>query len=263
MPVSCIISYCSKEKYFLRPMLAQCSKFSEDIVVVFGTHLFDGSIEDVSEIEVLAKVFPKVQFVEYLVGPENYDGMGVKHRKQAYWHNMARWTGVQNLKKHDWVLLLDADEIPDGKAFGEWLDNMERKALFNINTTYKIANYWYFKDPTNRARTLEDSVLLIHSKYLSKYNIFGDLERDFTIKSSGTHLVRQVKGLLSEVLFHHFSWCRSREGLAHKIKNWGHANEFHNPDKVIEEIYKDDGVNDVIHGYEYDKVPNLFNISMD
>jgi hypothetical protein len=156
--------------------------------------------------------------------------------------------------------LLDCDEIPEGDVFGEWLRKMERSSLLNVGKTYKIANYWYFKDPTNRAKTLEDSVLMIHSKYLSKYNIFGDFERDYTIEQSGTYLERQVKGLKGEVMFRHFSWVRSREGLEHKIKNWGHANEFNNPGEVIERIYKDDGVNDVIHGYQYDKVPNVFNI---
>ena len=260
MPVSVVISYCSKERCFLQPILEQCSKFSDDIVVVFGTHLYDGSEEDISGVEEMTKVFRRVQFVQYEVGPENYNGMGVRHRKAAYWHNMARWTGVQHLRVHDWVLLLDCDEIPEGDVFGEWLRKMERSSLLNVGKTYKIANYWYFKDPTNRARTLEDSVLMIHSKYLSKYNIFGDLERDYTIEQSGTHLIRQVKGLKGEVMAHHLSWVRSREGLEHKIKNWGHANEFSNPDEIIERIYKDDWVNDVIHGYQYDKVPNVFNI---
>lgn len=262
MPLSVVISYCSNEKCFLQPMLEQCSKFSDDIVVVFGSHLYDGRKEDTMGVLEMANVFKKVQFVQYDVGPHNYDGMGVRHRPIAYWHNMARWTGVKSLRVHDWVLLLDCDEIPEGDVFGEWFRKVERSSWLNVGKTYKIANYWYFKDPTNRAKTLEDSVLMIHSKYLSKYNIFGDMERDYTIEQSGTCLVRQVKGLKGEVMFSHFSWCRSKEGLLYKIKNWGHANEFSNPDKVIEMIYKDDGVNDVIHGYSYEKVPNYFGITM-
>lgn len=262
MPISVIISYCSKERCFLQPMLEQCSKFSNDIVVTFGTHLYDGTVEDISQIQEMARTFPNVQFVEYVVGNKNYNGMGVQHRKQAYWHNMARWTGIQHLRVHDWVLLLDCDEILEGDIFKMWFDKMERTSALHKTHSYKIANYWYFKDPTNRAKTLEDSVLLIHSKHLSKYNIFGDLERDYTIQQSETHLVRQVRGTKGEVMAHHFSWVRTRDGLSHKIKHWGHANDFRDPDKIINEIYKDDNVNDVIHGYQYDKVSNLFNINM-
>lgn len=262
MPVSVVISYCSKEHFFLEAILEQCTKFTDDIVVSFGTHLYDGTPEDVSHIHQIAPKYPNVKFVQYLVSPENFNGMGVQKRQQAYWHNMARWTGVTHLQYHDWVLLLDADEIPEGEKFNNWFSSVENTAILNKNTTFKVANYWYFKHPTNRANKLEDSVLLIHAKYLSKHNIFGDYERDFTIQQSNTRLIRETRGLKGEVMFHHFSWCRSREGLEHKIKHWGHANEYHNPDDIIQEIFKNGDVNDVIHKYSYEKVSNLFNIEM-
>lgn len=260
MPLSIVISYCSNEECFLEAILEQCSKASDDIVVSFGSHLFDGTPEDLSKIQIVAEKYPAVMFVQYPVTNNNYSGIGVKHRPQAYWHNMARWSGISSLTNYDWVLFLDADEIPEGDKLKQWWTMMETSSLLNHNTTYKMANYWYFKDPTNRAKVLEDSVLLIHAKYLSKYNIFGDMERDHLIQQSGTRLVRQTKGVKGEVLFHHYSWVRSRAGLTHKIKNWGHANEYSNPDAIIELIYSNDEVNDVIHKYSYDKVANHFNI---
>jgi hypothetical protein len=262
MPVSVVISYCSKEHFFLEPILEQCSKFSDDIVVSFGSHLYNGTPEDISYIHEVAPKFQHVKFVQYLVSPDNFNGMGVHKRQQAYWHNMARWNGVMHLQYHDWVLLLDADEIPEGEKFKNWFSSVEGTPILNNKTTFKIANYWYFKDPTNRALVLEDSVLLIHAKYLSKYNIFGDYERDYTIQQSGTRLIRQTRGIKGEVMFHHFSWVRSREGLEHKIRHWGHADEYNNPEHVINEIFKNDNVNDIIHHYNYEKVPNHFNIQM-
>ena len=262
MPVSVVISYCSKEHFFLETILEQCSKFTNDIVVSFGSHLYDGTPEDITHIQEVAPKFKHVTFVQYLVSPENFNGMGVQKRRHAYWHNMARWTGIMHLEYHDWVLLLDADEIPEGEKFANWFSSVEGTPILNNKTTFKIANYWYFKDPTNRAQMLEDSVLLIHAKYLSKYNIFGDFERDYTIQQSGTRLIRQTRGVKGEVLFHHFSWVRPREGLEHKIKHWGHADEYDNPENIINEIYKNDDVNDIIHHYKYDKVPNHFNIQM-
>lgn len=262
MPVSVVISYCSKEHFFLETILEQCSKFTDDIVVSFGSHLYDGTLEDISHIQQVAPKFGKVKFVQYLVSPDNFNGMGVQKRPQAYWHNMARWNGIIHLEHHDWVLLLDADEIPEGEKFKAWFSAVEGTAVLKKNTTFKMANYWYFKDPTNRALKLEDSVLLIHAKHLSKHNIFGDYERDYTIQQSETRLIRDTRGLKGEVLFHHYSWIRSREGLEHKIKHWGHANEYNNPDEIIAEIFKDDNVNDVIHNYSYEKVQNRFNITM-
>jgi hypothetical protein len=262
MPVSVVISYCSKEHFFLEAILEQCSQFTRDIVVSFGTHLYDGTPEDISHIQQIAPKFEHVKFVQYLVSPDNFNGMGVQKRPQAYWHNMARWTGIMHLQYHDWVLLLDADEIPEGEKFKTWFSAVENTPVLKKNTTFKIANYWYFKDPTNRASKLEDSILLIHAKHLSKHNIFGDFERDYTIQQSETRLIRDTRGLKGEVMFNHYSWVRTREGLEHKIRHWGHANEYNNPDEIIAEIFKDDNVNDVIHNYSYEKVPNLFNITM-
>jgi hypothetical protein len=50
--------------------------------------------------------------------------------------------------------------------------------------------------------------------------------------------------------------------MVNHFKHWGHANEYNNPDEIIAEIFKDDNVNDVIHNYSYEKVPNIFNITM-
>lgn len=243
-------------------MLQQCIKACDDIVVSYGSHLFDGTKEDIDKVRFYSLKYPMVKFVCYPVGDEYYTGQGVRQRPQAYWHNVARWTGINALANNDWVLLIDADEIPEGEKLKEWWSEIENSALLNKSTTYKIANYWYFKDPTNRSQVLEDSVLLIHAKYLSKHNIFGDMERDYLIHESGTKLVRKIKGVNGEVMFHHFSWCRTKEGLLHKIKNWGHANEYTNPEEIVAHIFRDDNVNDVIHRYKYSKVPNIFNIDL-
>lgn len=205
MPLSIVISYCSNEECFLDAILSQCTKASDDVVVSYGSHLYDGTPEDVQKVRHYALKYPMVKFIQYDVGPEHYDGLGVKNRPTAYWHNVARWTGVCALRHNDWVLLLDADEIPDGDNLKRWWGVVEKSSLLNMNTTYKMANYWYFKKPTNRSEVLEDSVLLIHSKYLSKYNVFGDMERDHLIHQSGTKLVRQTKGASGEVMFHHYS----------------------------------------------------------
>lgn len=264
--VSVIINYCSNEKCFLDAILTESSKFSKDIVISYGSHLYDGTPEDIIHINEYQQKYPQVQFVSYKVDKslDLTKQKGVTRRPTAYWHNMARWTATCALKNNGWVFVLDADEIPEGDLVKEWL-NVNLSLLIE-DECYKCANYWYFKDPTNRAQTLEDSVLLIHSKHLTENNIFGDFERDYLIAASRCTLKRQYNlnncGL---VLYHHFSWCRSKNGLEHKIANWAHSNDiFKGVDvkKIVEFIFKDDNVNDIVHHYKYTKVENRFNIKM-
>lgn len=268
MPLSIVISYCSNEACFLEPLLRECLKCSDDIVVSYGTHLYNGVEEDLEMLRHCQDIFEtavtskRLRFVSYNVGPEYYDGFGVVNRPTAYWHNVARWTGIQALHGKEWVLLIDADEIPEGDVFDEWFQYMEENNVLKPEETYKIANYWYFKKPTYRAHVLEDSVLLIHHSHLTKENVFQDWERDGLIAMSKTKLLRQTKSLDDEVMAHHFSWTRSREGLTHKIMNWGHANEYDDPSAIIEKVFSSDDVNDVIKHYTYDKVENLFNIEL-
>lgn len=262
MTLSIVVSYCSNEHCFINQLLEECTKMSDDIVVSYGSHLYNGEKENIEQINALQTQHPQVRFVEYEVSDNNYTGQGVNQRPIAYWHNMARWTGIQALHNKQWVLLLDSDEIPEGNIFKEWYNFHTSNNLLNTNVAYKIANYWYFKHPTNRAKSLEDSVLLIHYNHLTKHNIFGDMERDYLIQASRTKLQRQTKGLKGEVMAHHFSWVRSKEGLLYKIKNWGHANEYTKPESIINFIFKDDNVNDIIHNYTYDKVDNKYNIRL-
>jgi len=260
---SVIINYCSNERIFLDAILTECLKFSRDIVVSYGDHLYNGVFEDIDHINEYKNRYPNVQFIQYKVdiSLDIKNRKGVINRPTSYFHNLARWTGVQALKNKEWVFILDCDEIPEGDKVNEFLSF----DILDERECYKFANYWYFKSPENQATTIEDSVLLMHYKYLTEDNIFGDNERDFLIPSSGATLHRQIMGIDNKPLFHHYSGVRSREGLIHKFKNWGHSDDIYkgvDTNKLIEYIYKNDDVNDIVHNYKYIKVPNQFNISI-
>jgi hypothetical protein len=261
--VSVMINYCSNERAFIDALLTQCLIFSSDIVVSYGSHLYDGAPEDLDHIAQCQSAFPTVKFVSYPVDITLDLNLraGVNNRPTAYWHNLARWTAYQALTNKEWAFVIDADEIPDGMLVAQWLERVF--PLLKKNECYKMANYWYFKDPMNRAETLEDSVLLIHAAHINKETVFGDNERDHLLRESGCKPLRRVRGRHNEVLWNHFSWCRSRKGMEHKIRNWAHSNDlFKNADvaKVVAFIFQDDNVNDVVHRYSYTKVPNKFNL---
>ena len=257
--VSVVINYCSNERIFLDAILSECQKFSDDIVVSYGSHLYDGTKEDNQHILNYEQKFPNIKFIEYNVNVslENKYRTGVINRPTAYWHNLARWVGIQSIKKHDWVFLIDCDEIPEGERLSKFFESFK----FDENKCYKFANYWYFKEPVNQSTTLEDSVLFIHRKHLNEKTIFGDWERDYTINSSGLKLERMIMD--SKPFFHHYSWVRTKETLRHKISSWAHSNDIFknaNIDSIIEFIYKDDNVNDIVHKYNYIKVENIFKL---
>jgi len=260
---SVVINYCSNEEIFIEPLLKECLKFSNDIVVSYGSHLYDGTPENIQYLMGYKSKYPDIQFVEYNVdvSTDLTKKKGVNKRPTAYWHNLARWTGINSLKYKDWVFIIDCDEIPEGDKVAEFLSF----DILDENECYKIANYWYFKSPENQATTIEDSVLLIHYKYLTEENIFGDNERDYLIPSSGAQLHRAIKSIDDKPMFHHFSWVRTKEGLRHKITSWAHSNDIFkgiNVDEFLEFLYKDDNVNDIVHRYEYIKVKNIFNIKI-
>lgn len=242
-------------------MLIETLKFSPQVIVAYGSHLYDGTPEDMQHINHLQSLFPTVIFKQYQVDvtKDLSKAKGVIHRPTAYWHNLARWTATQSIidKNSTWVFVVDCDEIPCGFSVKKWLDQVYLQ--LDPQRSYKINNYWYFKEPTNQATTLEDSVLLIHGKHLTEMNIFGDWERDYLIPASGTHLIRNVRGINGEVMFHHFSFVRTREGLRHKLKNWAHANDVYKNadiDKLLDEP------RDFVHGYSYTKVDNIFGIKL-
>lgn len=260
---SVVINYCSNERMFVDALLTECLKFTDDIVVSYGSHLYDGTPEDEDHINDLKKKFADVKFVQYEVDVklDLYKQKGVSKRPTAYWHNLARWTGVQALSRKEWVFIIDADEIPEGNLVKQWLSVADLKKT----DCYKIATFWYFKNPSNQANVLEDSILLIHADYLNEDTLFGDFERDFTISKSKCLLRRLTKGISGAILWHHFSWVRPKKELVHKVRNWGHSCDmFKNVDaeKLVEYIFRNPNVNDVVHGYEYVTVINKFNLNI-
>jgi hypothetical protein len=262
--LSVVINYCSNEAPFVDALLSECLKATDDVVVSHADKLYDGSPEDQAHFDDLRRRYPAVRFAQYAVdvGLDLSRQPGVRHRPTAYWHNLARRTGIRAKRYRDWTLLLDADEIPEGARLREWWDASAPQA----NTAYKMANHWYFKSPRFRATTLEDSVLLLHESRLSMETVFGDFERDHTIRSSGARLVRNTRGLDGRPLFHHYSWCRSRAGLAHKLRNWAHRDDVFkgaDVDELLDAIFKDDAVNDIVHRYQYQTVQNQFGIALE
>jgi tetratricopeptide (TPR) repeat protein len=258
--ISVVINYCSLEREFLNGCITESLKFSEDVVVSYGSHFYDGTIEDHEHIQTQIIKFPMIQFVEYRVDVslDLSKQKGVVNRPFAYWHNLARWTGLNGCKKKNWILFLDVDEIPDGKRFNSFLSHDDLDEDFN----YSIANYWYFKSPNFQAIEIEESAKLINYKYINSDSIFGDFERDHIRDNSARNTHHFVSGHDGLPLIHHFSWVRTQDILLRKIKSWGHADDIKNPDEYVDRIFMNKNINDIAHRYSYKYVHNQFNIGV-
>jgi hypothetical protein len=252
--IGVVINYCSNEQMFIRHTLNECSKFTKDIIVSYGSQMYDGTPETFDE--TLVKEYPHVRFLKYEVdltlSPDKLEG--VVRRPTAYWCNLARWQGIQAMPLHvEWILFIDADEVPEGTKFQTWLNN----SSLDDRSLYKLANYWYFKEPTNQSQTWEDSVLMVPRKHITRAAVFHDDERDGIVKVTNLKQNRMVHGVEGTPMFHHYSWVRTKEGLIKKIRTWAHRDDIFNgadAEAVVNYIYRNDDVNDVVHNYTYNKV---------
>lgn len=254
--VGFVINYCSNEQPFMDALLEECSKVSQNIAVIYGDKLYDGVPENTVYLNTyLRRKYPHIKLAEYAVKPEEAArGLGVVRRPTAYWCNLARWMGMLMLPDVDWFFFIDADEVPEGERLSAWLTATALDPL----RAYKLANWWYFKDVCNQATTWEDSILLVHRRHLTEETVFHDDERDGILKMCAAPQERMVCGGDGRPMFHHYSWVRGRDGLKRKLRTWAHRDDLFAGapvEAIVDHIYKDDGVNDIIHRYTYNLVP--------
>lgn len=237
--VSTIIQYSSQDAPFIGKCILECKKFSRETAVITFDRQFDGQPEPT-----YYHHNPEVKIYRYELPEQGIDAW------QA--HSIAR--NINHVSNNcDYVLLLDADEIPDGNSFSQFINSIGSKSK-----TYKMANFVYYKDPTYRAIAIQDSIMLVDRR--TPYNPFCNLERDrdrFVDKDT----IRQMTHK-DRVMFHHYSWAKPRKTIEQKIKTWGHKN-----DRDWNEILRTwDNFNensiDPVWGYEYVKVDNTFNIKL-
>lgn len=266
--IGVIISTSSTELRFLRPQLRECLKFSKHVYLTIASHRFDGIHEEpIDEFQQIAAEFPEVTIIRYQVLPPDGFDNPLKVRPGAYWHNISRIVGTKYLIMKDamdecrWLMYLDGDEIPDGTGMAAWRDSTLR--LQDGQSGMYLANYWYFREPVYRAKSLEASVPVVpRSIFTDEDSVVGILMHDWERCSfqGVLHMHQYVVPQTSVPLIHHFSWVRSKEDILRKVATWGHSQ-----DKPWAQLIEDtwdkpfDG-RDFVHGYEYDVVDNAFGV---
>lgn len=260
-PIATIINFCSNESRFIKASLEQAKLFSRQVIVPVCDHFFDGTPENRDLLDLVYAAFPDCLFIEYPFVPEKIPRKTFKKIDPAhFWHSMSRLVGTLFLNEEiETVLFLDADEVPDGLRFTEWLDSSDYMA----HTTLKLSNYWYFRDPRNQAIETEDSVVLAQKRALESDIILHEDERDAIYNLLPGPKRRRVTDAHGEPMFHHYSWVRTKEEMLQKVRAWGHKGDRNWEQLVHEEFESPFRGKDFIHQYQFRIVEPAFDVGLD
>jgi hypothetical protein len=250
MKITTILMYCSNDFRWIEKCVEQASKISEEIIIPICDHYFDGTPENR---EILDKTYellnnnPKVQIIEFEWSPGH---------PTYYWANMARIIGKEySLPETDWILWLESDEIIDDIAFNKWIESKE----YEQYDSFKLANYWYFREPIYQAKNWEDSVVLVR-KELVNFDLSNPREREQCHEFLPVRKKREILGVDNLPMIHHYSWVRTKDEMLRKVKSWTHSGDRDWISQVEKEFEHDFNGSDFIHGYQYNIVENKFNL---
>lgn len=260
-PISTIVNFCSNESRFLAATLEQALFFSHQVIVPVCDHFFDGTPENRTLLDQIYAAFPKCLFVEYPYIPQKIPKKIWKKIDPAhFWHSLSRLIGYQFLDEEiESVLFLDADEVPDGKRFAQWLDCSD----YRQHTALKLANYWYFRQPCNQALKFEDSIVLVQKRALESEILLHQEERDAIYNLLPGPKRRSVTSSDGDPMFHHYSWVRTEEEMLKKVRAWGHKGDRDWPSLVTEEFSGPFKGTDFVHGYSYKIVKPFFDVQFE
>ncbi|OGN63761.1 MAG: hypothetical protein A3E80_01735 [Chlamydiae bacterium RIFCSPHIGHO2_12_FULL_49_9] len=260
-PIGAIVNFCSNESRFLKACLEETEKFARQIIVPVCDHFFDGRAENRALLEEIYAAFPKCLFVEYPFIPDQIPKRIWKCVNPAhFWHSFSRLAGFTFLQDGiESVLFLDADEVPEGGKVAEWLDCSD----YQHHTVLKMANYWYFREPSNQALKWEDSVVLAQKRAIDPNLLLKEEERDAIFDLLPGPKRRRVAGIDGEPMFHHYSWVRTQEEMLAKVSAWGHKKDRDWVALVKKEFERPFSGTDFVHGYQYRSVSPRFQISFE
>lgn len=260
-PIAAVINFCTNESRFLKASIEQARHFARQILIPVCDHFFDGTEENLDELERIYRSFPDCTFIQYPFISEKIPKRFFKRISAAhFWHSLSRFIAMQYVDESiETVLFLDADEVTDGKRFSQWLDDSD----YHQHIVLKLANYWYFREPKYQATSWEDSVVLVQRRALSAGLLLQDGERNAIYDQLPGPKRRRVTDSMGEPMFHHFSWVRTKEEMLKKVGSWGHRFDRNWVDLVEKEFSSPFSGKDFVHGYEYKTIDSAFSSLLD
>lgn len=254
--VGVVINYCENDHKFLKPCIDNVRKFSNNIVISFCEKLFNGESQDLTKIQKFQLQNPDITFKSFPFLPSYTNS-------PRDGHNKCRILGYEHLVgKVDKILFLDVDEIVNGDLFLQWLNtSSEVNELDHMN----FGCYWYYREPYWRATVNEFCGSFHDMNAITKQSLETGAERWFWFNMHGLYpkSKQYVTASNGEIMFHHYSWVRTKEEMIKKVTSWGHKHD-RNWVKDIEICFRVgfngepraefDGRTETVHDYRYTRV---------
>lgn len=239
--ITTIVTACSLDARFLAPCIDNARLVSERIILVVCDRLFNGQPEPEPFMRSLRSTFNMI--AEIKTFPQ------VPGRDAKWHHNMGRWIGISQAKT-DWLLLLDADEVVEGpKLFDRLLTGP------GPYSSISFACYWYFRNSSYRAKTLERAGLFCKRDLWNEGNAFTGKER-YWMEGAPWH-GHGVFDFDGKPLLHHYSWVHTKEEMLRKVAGWAHSGDQDWPGMIEKEFRREkfdpEKDSDFVHGYAYEK----------
>lgn len=245
MTITTIINYGTNEYRFIKKSIDSVRPFSNHIIVTFAYNFYDGSTEN---IETLKKTFEENPGVEFL--NIEYDS---NKPSNFHWCSYSRKFAVEKSNiESDYILFMDADEIIDSNLFIKFINDKD----FSYGSDFKLLSYWYFREPIYRAKSHEDSTILMFRKTLKIENVMYQDRTSLFNNSTNTKF--RAMTYKNEIMVHHFSWVRTKEEMLKKVSTWGHKRDRDWKKLVEHEFSHEFNGTDFIHGYQYEIVDSIF-----
>lgn len=244
MKIATIINYCTSDYRFINKCIDAVLPFSKQVIVPIADHTFDGLPENVELVQRSIQENPNASFCYYEWNIGN---------SPRYWHNISRMIGVQQLNDGiDWVLFLDSDEIVDTELFTKFI----RSNDFSSLDSYKIANYWYFREPIYRAKSIEDSAVLVKRNLIQIDPHNPHIEREQLCFNNNKRNTTQD----DQAMIHHYSWVRTKEQMLKKVGSWGHKTDTDWVALIEEEFSRPFNGKCFVNNYDFEVVENKYNL---
>lgn len=239
MKLGTVISYCTNDEIFIRDCIDAALAVSDQIIIPISTHLYDGTPENLESLKQLSTEYPNVHITTFEWKPGQHP---------RYWHNMSRIIGNHLLNDDiDWVLFIDSDEIIDSHLFNKFIKNNS----FEEYDSYKLGCYWYFREKNIRAKTYEDSPVLVRKKLVNidPNNLYIEREQLHEILN-----VKKQRMILqnNKPIVHHYSWVRTKEQMLQKVKAWGHTSDKDWVSLIEEEFSRPFNGKCFVNDYEFE-----------
>jgi hypothetical protein len=176
-----------------------------------------------------------------------------RDQSSRHHHNQARWQ-AQKHAKNNHVLLLDADEIPEGETTKQVLNQINISSISSMS----FMCYWYFRSSRYQATTKEGCGMLVDKTKFGREHFFSNNER-WGFRTNPDHIesMTSPNGL---AFFHHFSWARTKEEMLIKTSSWGHKHDRNWQSLIDQEFSHDFNGTDFVHGYSYNIVDDIFDL---